>query len=601
MGAGPAKVETVAVIHIADFELDKEARQLRWQGEEVRLQPKVFDLLCYLITNQNRVIDKNELLDNFWPGVIVTDASLQRAISFARSALRLGGLENCIRTYSKHGYRFVSLHQPELPLPSDSITSNALLNSAYAYVEQREWAKATEAFADADSQLTLSIQDLEQWALSAQCAGRLMDAIDPLERAAAGYSALDEPEATARAYILLARIQLEAQENAIGRGCLARAESLIRELPLCEQHGHLQWVLARYHCYTGDMSAAIVHAEAAMQIGEQLKDNDICTVAKLYYGIATQAQGKTQLGLEKQDEAAASVVAGDVSPLIGGIVYCGLIAGCCNTGDWPRAGQWTENFRRWCQRMRIDTFAGSCILHRAEVYAARGDINSAEKELDEGSDTLKRSAPWAIGDVYRVLGDIYLVRGKFSECEQAYRQSYEHGWDPYPGYALLQFYRGQIDAALRGLLRATETPHWIGGERRGQNLAFIVILAAQSGRLEQAQKVLTELEQNPSLWQLGSTKGFVFRARGEVMLAHGNFIAAIQEFRTALNQFKALGLPIEAALIRLRIAYLLKLTGDDAGADIEIDMARRFFKTIQADYYYQMCDELDREGVIKEG
>jgi len=576
---------------IAGFELDNDARQLRWQGEEIHLQPKVFDLLCYLIENQDRVIDKDELLETFWPGVIVTDASLQRAISFARSALRVGGLENCIRTYSKRGYRFVPPQHAE-PVPGTTSNSSTLLTTAYHYVDTREWARATDAFVDADSQFTLSIADLEQWALAAQCAGRLMDAIDPLERVAAAYSAFDEPVATARAYILLARIQLEAQENAIGRGCLTRAESLLRNVPECDQHGHLQWVWARYHCYTGDMAAAIVHAEAALQIGERLKDNDICSVAKLYYGIAKQAQGETQHGLDKQDEAAASVVAGDVSPLIGGIVYCGLIAGCCNTGDWPRAGQWTENFRRWCQRMRLDTFAGSCILHRAEVFIARGDIDAAKKELDDGSVALRQSAPWAIGDAYRVSGDIFLVQGKFSESEQAYRQAYEHGWDPYPGYALLQFYRGQIDAALRGLVRATDTPHWIGGERRAQNLAYIVILAAQSGRLEQAQTVLSELEQQPAQWQLGSTRGFVLRARGEVAFAQGDLALAMREFRNALTQHKAMELPTEAAITRLRIAEALQLSGDTAGADIEIDTARRYLTSIQAVYYCRLCDEM---------
>ena len=583
----------MAVSFIAGFELDNEARQLRWHGEEVRLQPKVFDLLSYLIANQDRVIDKEELLAQFWPGVVVTDASLQRAISFARSALRLGGLENCIRTYSKRGYRFVSPLQIEMP-PDTAVETIALLTTAYEYVDSRDWSRAADAFVEADSQASLSITDLEQWALAAQCAGRLMDAIDPLERVAAAYSAVDEPVATARAYILLARIQLEAQENAIARGCLARAESLLRDVPECDQHGHLQWVWARYHCYTGDMAAAIVHAEAALQIGERLKDNDICSVAKLYYGIAKQAQGETQRGLEKQDEAAASVVAGDVSPLIGGIVYCGLIAGCCNTGDWPRAGQWTENFRRWCQRMRLDTFAGSCILHRAEVFVARGDIDAARKELDDGAATLNQSAPWAIGDAYRLFGDIYLVRGKFSECEQAYRQAYEHGWDPYPGYALLQFYRGQVDAALRGLVRATESTHWIGGERRGQNLAFLVILAAMSGRLEQAQTVLTDLEQHPAQWQLGSTKGFVLRARGEVALATGDLKTAMQEFRNALTQYKAMELPIEAAITRLRMAEVLRTSGDTSGADIEITTAQRYFTTIQADFYSRLCDDMHK-------
>ena len=583
----------MTVSKVAGFELDSDARQLRWQGQEIHLQPKVFDLLAYLIANQERVVDKEELLTKFWPGVIVTEASLQRAVSFARNALSVGGMENCIRTYSKRGYRFVPA-QEQQPLPSETDTAHSILANAYACIEQREWARAAEAFADADTQHTLSIQDLEQWALSAQCAGRLMDAVDPLERAAAGYSALADPVATARANILLARIQLEAQENAIARGYLARAESLLRDVPQCAQHGHLQWVLSRYHCYTGDMPAALVHAEAAIEIGKELNDNDLRSIGLLNYGVAIQAMGETRRGLEKQDEAAASVVAGDVSPLIGGIVYCGLIAGCCNTGDWPRAGQWTENFRRWCNRNRLNTFAGACILHRAEVYVARGDIDAAKKELDEGSETLKRSAPWAIGDAYRVLGDIFLIRGQFSECEQAYRQAYEHGWDPYPGYALLQFYRGQADAALRGLTRATETSNWVGGERRAQNLAFIVIIAAQSGRIEQALSVLSELEHNPAQWQLGSARAFVIRARGEVALAKGDRSPALNDFRAALKLFKELDLPIEAALTRLRIANTLRFDGDNDGADMEIDTARRFFNTIQADYYCQLCDQLQR-------
>jgi len=582
----------MTVTHLAGFELDSEARQLRWQGEEIRLQPKVFDLLCYLIANQDRVIDKEELLAKFWPDVIVTDASLQRAISFARNALSVGGLEYCIRTYSKHGYRFVPPQQKEIP--AITTANNTLLSQAYTFVEKQEWARAAEVFEEADSQLSLSIQDLEQWAHAAQCAGRLMNAIDPLERAAAAYSGLRETEATARVYILLARIQLEAQEHAIAQGCLAHAETLLKNLPMCEQHGHLQWVLARYHCYTGDISAALHHAEAAIKIGETLKNTDLCSVGKLYYGIATQAKGETQQGLKKQDEAAAAVLAGDVSPLIGGIVYCGLIAGCCNTGDWSRAGQWTESFRRWCNRMRLNTFAGSCILHRAEVYAARGEIDTAKKELDEGSQVLKVSAPWAVGDAYRVLGDIFLVRGEFSECEQAYRMAYEHGWDPYPGYALLQFYRGQTEAAFRGLQRATETTHWVAGERRGQNLAFIVILAAQAGKMDLAQKVLAELEQNPALWQVGSTQTFVTRARGEVALANGDYENALAEFRSALSQFKSMELSIEATLTRLRIAKSLLLSGDDHGAEIEIDTARRYFNSIQATYYSQLCDEIKR-------
>jgi DNA-binding winged helix-turn-helix (wHTH) protein len=576
---------------IADFELDTDARQLRLGGEEISMQPKVFDLLCHLVAHQDRVVDKDELLEKFWPGVIVTDASLQRAISLARSALRTGGLENSIRTYSRRGYRFVPPEQvPSLPGVTEQRGDR--LARAYSLVDTHRWFEAIQCFEQADGEQTLSIGDLEQWAFAAQCAGRLMDAIDPLERAAAAYSALNEPEAAARANLLLARIQLEAQETAIARGCLARAESLLQNRPLCEQHGHLEWVTARYCCYVGDLQATLKHAEAAIKIGRQLDDSDLLTIGTLYYGIAIQATGETQRGLQKQDEAAAAVLAGDVSPLIGGIVYCGLIAGCCNTGDWPRAGQWTTSFRRWCNRMQLSTFAGSCILHRAEVYAACGDIHSARKELDDGAESLKRSAPWAIGDAYRVMGDIHLLRGEFSESEQAYRQAYEHGWDPYPGYALLQFYRGQADAALRGLQRACEATHWVAGERRGHYLAYLVIIAALSGELELAQKTLLELDNNPGMWEAGSVNAFVLRARGELSLANGETEAAIQQFKEAMEKLKQLELPIEAAITRMSLARALLQNHDREGAEMELNAARRVFAESQAYFYAQRCEEL---------
>ena len=87
------------------FELDTDTRQLRLRGEEICLQPRVFDLLAFLVAHRERVVDKEELLSTLWPGVVVTDASLQRAVSLLRSALRQGGMENAIRTYARRGYR----------------------------------------------------------------------------------------------------------------------------------------------------------------------------------------------------------------------------------------------------------------------------------------------------------------------------------------------------------------------------------------------------------------------------------------------------------------------------------------------------------------
>lgn len=96
-----------------DFELDTGRRELRRGGHPRAVQPGVFAMLEYLIRNCDRVVSKTELLERLWPDAIVTDASVQRAISLARDAIDDTG--NRIRTVPKHGYRFVAPVRTERP------------------------------------------------------------------------------------------------------------------------------------------------------------------------------------------------------------------------------------------------------------------------------------------------------------------------------------------------------------------------------------------------------------------------------------------------------------------------------------------------------
>jgi len=89
-----------------EFELDSAKRELRVAGTVRVLQPRVFDLLVYLVENHARVVPKQELLDTLWPDSIVTESSIQRAVSLARSALGERGAE-LIQTFPRQGYRFV--------------------------------------------------------------------------------------------------------------------------------------------------------------------------------------------------------------------------------------------------------------------------------------------------------------------------------------------------------------------------------------------------------------------------------------------------------------------------------------------------------------
>src|SRR5690349_17729768 len=88
------------------FELDERARALRLDGVEQPVQPLVFDLLVYLVHHRERVVPKEELLNELWDGATVTDGSLQRAVSLLRGVLRDGGAEVVVQTFARRGYRF---------------------------------------------------------------------------------------------------------------------------------------------------------------------------------------------------------------------------------------------------------------------------------------------------------------------------------------------------------------------------------------------------------------------------------------------------------------------------------------------------------------
>ncbi len=90
----------------SDCVLDAERFELTRAGAPVAVQPKVLELLLFLVRNHERAVTKQELLDAVWPDTATGETSLTRAVSFARSAV--GEREKdarVIRTLRGRGYR----------------------------------------------------------------------------------------------------------------------------------------------------------------------------------------------------------------------------------------------------------------------------------------------------------------------------------------------------------------------------------------------------------------------------------------------------------------------------------------------------------------
>jgi DNA-binding winged helix-turn-helix (wHTH) protein/class 3 adenylate cyclase/predicted ATPase len=92
-----------------DYTLDPEHYELRQAGRLVRLEPRVFDLLVYLVQHPGRTVTKEELLEQLWPHQCVTDDSLTTAVAQVRRALHdTGQAQRYIQTVRRRGYRFIA-------------------------------------------------------------------------------------------------------------------------------------------------------------------------------------------------------------------------------------------------------------------------------------------------------------------------------------------------------------------------------------------------------------------------------------------------------------------------------------------------------------
>jgi DNA-binding winged helix-turn-helix (wHTH) protein len=100
-------------------ELDVDRMELTRGGEPVAVEPQVFDVLAYLLRNRDRVVIKNELLDNIWGDRFVSESALTSRIKSARRAVGdTGRDQRIIRTVHGRGYRFVAdVHEPT-PAPA---------------------------------------------------------------------------------------------------------------------------------------------------------------------------------------------------------------------------------------------------------------------------------------------------------------------------------------------------------------------------------------------------------------------------------------------------------------------------------------------------
>jgi DNA-binding response OmpR family regulator len=117
------------IYYFGPYQLDAYRGELRCANHLVEIEPKVFDVLVYLLEHRDRIVTKDELLEHCWAETFVTEAALTRCLAKVRKAVQPGPAgSSVIHTSYGRGYRFVAPvtvlpPAPLLPLPPPAPTA----------------------------------------------------------------------------------------------------------------------------------------------------------------------------------------------------------------------------------------------------------------------------------------------------------------------------------------------------------------------------------------------------------------------------------------------------------------------------------------------
>jgi hypothetical protein len=250
-----------------------------------------------------------------------------------------------------------------------------------AYV-RRTWMDAYKSLSHTDETAPLGAEDLELLATSAYMLSRDDDYLSYLERAHHAY--LDAGEA-----MCAVRCGFWVGVNLALRGEMARATGwfgwaqrlLGREGRDCVERGYLLLPEVLQRAATDDHEGAYATAADAAEIGERFGDRVLFALAVHEHGRALVRQGRVEVGFGLLDEAMVAVIAGELSPIVTGMVYCSVIMGCQEVYELRRAQEWTAALTQWCeQQPDMVAFTGRCLGHRAEMLELHGAWRDALEE-----------------------------------------------------------------------------------------------------------------------------------------------------------------------------------------------------------------------------
>ena len=448
---------------------------------------------------------------------------------------------------------------------------------------EHAWREAHDLLERADHELELDAADLERLAIAAYMLGDETRYLELLERAHDVSLRAGDPADALRCAFWVGLQFAQRGEIAQAGAWLARAERLADDLggeP--PERGYLLLPRMFELESRGEFESAASTAGEAAAIGSRHGDPDL-------YALATHAQGQMLIsggqvrdGLALLDEAMLVAAREDLSPIVTGLVYCGVVLACRQAYELRRAREWTAALSRWCdEQPDLVAFSGRCLVHRAEIKQLEGAWDAALEETrraEERSLAADKTAAAAVAAYRRA--ELHRLRGEDVAAEREYREAGLRGREPQPGMALWRLGRGERPAAVAAITRALAEAGDV--PTRLQLLPAAVEIGLEGGSIDEARTACERLEELVDSGQCPSLDAVLDHARGSLALAAEDPGAALKHLRQAATIWQELDAPYELARTRELIGRGCRLLGDEDGAALELEAAHTIFERLGA-------------------
>jgi DNA-binding CsgD family transcriptional regulator len=476
------------------------------------------------------------------------------------------------------------------------------ISSGREAFRRQAWSEAYAYLLAADRRGSLAAADLEMLGWSAHLIGERVVSDEMLGRAHRVFLDAGDVEKAAKCAFWIGFRLIQAGEHAQGSGWLARSQRVLEDAEVeCVVQGFLLLPRALGSLAGGDPAGARERFVRAGEIARRFSDPDLLTLSRLGQGQALIQSGQIDEGGTLLDEVMVAVTAGDVSPIVVGLVYCSVLSACHDIFDMRRAKEWTAAFTRWCESMpEMEPFRGECLTRRAEILQVDGDWADALDEAQRAGDWLTQPpGQRAAGGAFYCQAELHRLRGEFAESHAAYREAARWGRSPQPGMALLRLAEGQVRDAAESIRRVLEETD--DRRHRATRLAAAVEILLAAGDVSGARTVVDELSRLAADVGGPYLDGLGCHAEGSVLAAEGRHHAALVALRRSLALWRELGAPYEAARSLVRIGLSCRALGDADSCEVELAEARRLFKRLGAPPDLERIDLLSSERAAPGG